>query len=69
MIEYARQYGVNIKVAMDAIEAVPTKEFPTPARRPLNSRLDNTKFQNTFDLKLPHWQIGVTRLLNEVLEK
>ena len=69
VIEYARQYGVNIKVAMDAIEAVPTKEFPTPARRPLNSRLDNTKFQNTFDLKLPHWQIGVTRLLNEVLEK
>jgi dTDP-4-dehydrorhamnose reductase len=69
VIEYARLHGVDIKVAADAIEAVPTIAFPTPAKRPLNSRLDNTKFQNTFDLRLPHWQSGVTRLLNEILDQ
>ncbi len=69
VIEYARQTGVEIKVRADAIQAVPTPAFPTPAKRPLNSRLNNNKLQNTFDLLLPHWQSGVTRLLAEILDK
>jgi dTDP-4-dehydrorhamnose reductase len=69
VIEYARKHGVDIKVAADAIQAVPTTAFSTQAKRPLNSRLDNTKLQNTFDLKLPKWQSGVTRLLAEVLDQ
>ena len=69
VIEYARQAGVEIKVTADAIQAVPTSAFPTPAKRPLNSRLNNQKLQSTFDLTLPHWQSGVTRLLAEILDK
>jgi dTDP-4-dehydrorhamnose reductase len=69
VIEYARQAGVDIKVAAEAIQAVPTKAFPTPAMRPLNSRLNYNKLQNTFDLTLPHWQSGVTRLLAEIFDK
>ena len=67
VIEFARKNGVDIKVATDAIQAVPTSAFPTPAKRPLNSRLDNNKLQNIFDLTLPHWQSGVTRMLTEIL--
>ena len=67
VIEFARQHGVEVKVASDAIQAVSTSAFPTPARRPLNSRLLNTKLQNTFDINLPGWQSGVTRLLTEIL--
>ena len=48
---------------------VPTSAFPTPAKRPLNSRLDTTKFKNSFDLHLPHWQAGVTRMLTEITNK
>ncbi|MCC6923331.1 MAG: sugar nucleotide-binding protein, partial [Nitrosomonas sp.] len=40
---------------------------PTPAVRPLNSRLDTTKLRNTFDLYLPDWQDGVLRTLSEIL--
>lgn len=69
VIDFARQAGVNVKVAPEAIQAVPTSAFPTAARRPLNSRLDTTKLQNTFKIKLPHWQSGVTRMLVEILEK
>jgi dTDP-4-dehydrorhamnose reductase len=69
VIEYARQAGVDIKVAAEAIQAVQTKAFPTPAMRPLNSRLNYNKLQNTFDLTLPHWQSGVTRLLAEIFDK
>jgi dTDP-4-dehydrorhamnose reductase len=69
VIEYARQAGVEIKVAAEVIQAVPTSSFPTPAKRPLNSRLNTQKLQNSFDLVLPSWQSGVTRLLAEVLKK
>ena len=68
VIAYARARGVPIKVAQDAIEAVATSAFPTPAKRPHNSRLNTGKLQHTFGLTLPDWQVGVTRMLTEVLE-
>jgi dTDP-4-dehydrorhamnose reductase len=67
VIEHARSRGVPIRVAREAIAAVPTSAFPTPARRPANSRLDTHKLRNTFGLQLPDWQSGVDRMLAEVL--
>lgn len=67
VIEAARAAGQPIKVAADAIHAVPSSAYPTPARRPLNSRLDTHKLQSTFGLTLPTWQVGVSRMLSEVL--
>ncbi len=67
VIEYARARGVPIKVALDAIRPVPTSAFPTPARRPANSRLDTRKLQAAFGLTLPAWQQGVERMLTEIL--
>lgn len=69
VIAFAQQAGIPLKVAIDAIQAVPTSAFPTSARRPHNSRLDTTKLQSTFGLVLPPWQNGVTRMLAEILEK
>jgi dTDP-4-dehydrorhamnose reductase len=69
VIEFARQAGIKIKVAPEAIQPVPTSAFPLPAPRPKNSRLDTGKLQNTFGLNLPHWQSGITRMLTEILEK
>ena len=48
---------------------VPTSEFPTPAQRPHNSRLNTDKLQHTYGLTLPHWQTGVSRMLTEFLEQ
>jgi dTDP-4-dehydrorhamnose reductase len=69
VIDYARRNGVTLKVVPDAIKPVSTSAFPTPARRPHNSRMDTTKLQRAFDLYLPSWQNGVTRMLTEILEK
>lgn len=52
---------------VQAVDAVPTSAFPTPAKRPHNSRLDTRKLQAAFGLQLPHWQDGVTRMLREIL--
>lgn len=69
VLECVRQSGITLKVASDAIQAVPTSAYPTPAQRPNNSRLDTTRFQDAFDLHLPSWQTGVARMLNEILDK
>jgi dTDP-4-dehydrorhamnose reductase len=45
------------------VACVLTSEFPTPARRPHNSRLNTGKLQATFGLRLPAWQQGVDRML------
>jgi len=67
VVEFARAAGQPIKVAPDAIRAVPTSAFPTPARRPGNSRMDTRKLRDSFGLTLPSWQAGVERMLAEVL--
>jgi dTDP-4-dehydrorhamnose reductase len=67
VIEFARAAGRPIKVAPDAIEPVPTSAFPTPAKRPGNSRMNTQKLRDSFGLSLPTWQAGVDRLLTEVL--
>jgi dTDP-4-dehydrorhamnose reductase len=67
VIEFARAAGQPIKVAPQAIEPVPTTHFPTPAKRPLNSRLDTAKLRDTFQLNLPDWRLGVERMLQEFL--
>ncbi len=49
------------------IAPVPTIAFPTPAKRPLNSRLCTHKLQQAFGLVMPPWQLGVDRMLSEIL--
>jgi dTDP-4-dehydrorhamnose reductase len=64
VIRYVRDKGVPLKVT--AINTVDTAAFPTPAKRPSNSRLHTEKLTTTFDLTLPDWQQGVTRMLDEL---
>ena len=66
VIEWARAQGRPLKVAPDAIEAVPTSAFPTAARRPLNSRLNTQGLRTAFGLHLPDWKVGVARMLDEL---
>ena len=56
-----------IKIKATEVAPVPTSAFPTPAKRPLNSRLNTAKLQATFGLTLPPWQQGVDRMLAETL--
>ena len=67
VIERARAAGRPVKVAPDAVRAVPTSGYPTPAARPLNSRLDCARLRQAFGLHLPPWQAGVERMLVELL--
>ena len=55
----AQAADVPLKIMPEAIGAIPSSAYPTPAKRPLNSRLNTEKLQNTFGLRLPDWQAGV----------
>lgn len=65
VIEAARAAGQPVKVAPDAVRAIPTSAYPTPAARPLNSRLATAKLREAFGLVPPPWQRGVERVLAE----
>ncbi len=66
-IERARQLKPDAGWKVTEVAPVPTSAFPTPARRPLNSRLNTQRLQQAFGLTLPAWQQGVDRLLAEML--
>lgn len=68
VLQQAQARGVSLKAGPAQVEAIPTSAYPTPARRPLNSRLDTRKLRETFGLHLPHWQSGVARMLSEILD-
>lgn len=67
VVDTARAIKPDLTLAVNEVAPVPTSAFPTPAQRPHNSRLDTTRLQQTFGLRLPHWQQGVARMLTEIL--
>ncbi len=67
VIEKAKVLRLDLNWRVSEIEPVPTTAFPTPAKRPHNSRLCTEKLQQAFGLALPPWQQGVDRMLAEIL--
>ena len=67
VLAQAQQAGGAINIKATEVAAVATSAFPTPARRPHNSRLDTARLQATFGLQLPDWRLGVARMLTEIL--
>lgn len=55
--------GFDLRLPAEAIRAITTAEYPTPARRPANSRLDCTRLETDFGLQMPDWQPYLERML------
>ena len=69
ILEHARRTNFPLKIQSDALLPIMSVDFPLPAERPLNSRLNTYKLEKTFALNLPAWQAGVFRTLTEILSK
>ncbi len=55
--------GFDLRLAPEGIRAIPGSDYPTPARRPKNSRLDCTRLERDFGLAMPDWQPYLERVL------
>ena len=69
VLQTAQALGHTLKAGPEQVAATSTASYPTPAQRPLNSRLNTSKLQQAFGLTLPHWQTGVARMLTEITGK
>ncbi|OOS20568.1 dTDP-4-dehydrorhamnose reductase [Moraxella pluranimalium] len=65
IFDVAREMGADLMVKQ--VNAIGTADYPTPAKRPHNSRLNTSKLQRNFSLHLPHWQQGVRQVLGELI--
>lgn len=63
---FAEAHNAGFELMAGSPDAVPTCAYPTAARRPLNSRMNTGKFQQTFDIPLPEWQVGVRRMVRTI---
>lgn len=63
----ARRLGADMQCTPESVRAIPGSAYPTPARRPANSRLDTRRLSETFGLVLPSWQAQASRVLETLL--
>jgi dTDP-4-dehydrorhamnose reductase len=52
----AQKRGAALKAGPEKVKAIPTSAYPTPAKRPANSRLNTDKLQTALNIALPPWE-------------
>ena len=62
----AQQLGIKTQCLPNAVAAITTADYPTPARRPANSVMDTSKIEAWLGEPLPHWQQGLNNYLKQL---
>ncbi len=64
----AQGFGLPaLKIQSETITPITTADYPTPAARPANSRLDNTKLHTMFGVMLPAWESSLEAVMQQIL--
>lgn len=61
--------GEALRIRPEQVTSIPTENYPTPARRPLNSRMALDKLEQALGITLPNWESQLELTLGELLEK
>lgn len=69
IFRHAAALGESLRVGPDAVTSIPTEGYPTPARRPLNSRLSLEKIEHALGITLPDWESQLRLTLAALLER
>jgi dTDP-4-dehydrorhamnose reductase len=67
ILDEALRHGVRLCATSENVVAIPTSEYPLPAKRPANSQLATQKIRTTFNLELPPWQLHAKRAVAEIV--
>ena len=68
IFRHAEALGETLQVKPDQVVSIATANYPTPARRPLNSRLSLEKVEQALGITLPNWESQLQLTLAELLE-
>jgi dTDP-4-dehydrorhamnose reductase len=66
IVEAAARQGRALRLGPENIAAIQTSEYPLPAKRPANSRLDCSRLESALDIGLPGWRPYLERMLEFV---
>jgi len=69
VVEEARRMGWELRTRTDHILPITTSDYPQPARRPQNSRLNTERIESWLRVTLPDWREGVLGTLTELTEE
>ena len=69
IFEQAREAGETLAIKPQGAAGIPTVEYPTPAQRPLNSRMNLSKLEAALGVTLPTWQNQLALTLKECCEE
>lgn len=69
IIAEALALDAPLRTALERVQPITTADYPTPAQRPLNSRLDTTKLVHQFGVVMPDWKDGVRRTVREIVRQ
>jgi len=67
ILNEALRLGVRLRATSEKVLAIPTSDYPLPAKRPSNSRLATKKISSIFGLELPSWQLHAKRIVAEIV--
>ena len=63
--DFAREIFVQAGITCEVAD-IPSSDYPTPAVRPLNSRMDNATTETVFGIKRSDWRSGLTDILSDL---
>ena len=69
VVMLANEKKMPIKLKDDAINAISSSEYPTAAKRPLNSRLDISKLESLLNMAFPCWEKDIEEIINDVAKE
>jgi len=69
LIVYAEQQRVQLNTQVENIQAITTAEYPTAAKRPLNSQLDTHKLRAQLSFDLPHWKDDLLAVASDIVKE
>jgi dTDP-4-dehydrorhamnose reductase len=67
IVKWAQAHNVSLKASPESVMPISTEEYPLPAVRPKNSRLNTHRAQQAFDLTLPPWQDSIDSILAQIV--
>ncbi|SOZ13917.1 dTDP-4-dehydrorhamnose reductase subunit, NAD(P)-binding, of dTDP-L-rhamnose synthase [Cupriavidus taiwanensis] len=67
IVRVATALGAGVRTAADNIEEVASSAYPMAAPRPANARLDCTRIEQSLAMRMPSWQDGVRRVIEQLI--